>query len=144
MTKLITFLREQNDLELEHIKALEPTMRTVTDKLVYALLESIVHDSLKHSAFCDALLQRETGSAPTTIGVEDVLDLANTIEEHVKVEKTMIKRLESILGHVAKSRVRGILKHMLSDERRHHALLKRLANLLSRSEYDGTLNLFQD
>lgn len=144
MAKLTAFLREQRDLELGHVKALEPTMRTVTDKVVYALLESIVHDSLKHSAFCDALLERETGSARATLGVDDVLDLANTIEEHVKVEETMIKRLESMMGHVAESRARGILKHMLADERRHHTLLQRLANLLSKSEYDGTLNLFQE
>lgn len=141
MAKLTAFLREQRDLELGHVKALEPTMRTVTDKVVYALLESIVHDSLKHSAFCDALLERETGVA---LGVDDVLDLTNAIEEHVKAEETMIKRLESKIGHVAEGRTRGILKHMLADERRHHAILKRLANLLSKSEYDGTLSLFQE
>jgi len=120
-------------------------MKAISDQLVSSLLESIVHDSLKHAAFCKVLIDIETGVIPPEIDVGDAIDMAQAIEEHVEVEAEMIKRLESMLTKTEDERTKGILNHMLSDERRHHNVLKRMANLFSQSEtrFVEYLDLFE-
>lgn len=56
MSKLIEMLEEQRDLELEHVKRLQPSVEKASHRLVSALLETILHDSMKHAALCQALI----------------------------------------------------------------------------------------
>ena len=58
--------------------------------------------------------------------VGDVIDISQEIEKHIEVEAEMIKRLESMLKKSSDDRISVILGYMLSDERRHHSILKRI------------------
>ena len=66
--------------------------------------------------------------------VGDVIDMSQALEEHVKVEVKMIKRLESMKEKTLDDRISAILCYMLSEERRHHNTLKRMVDLISQSE----------
>ncbi len=70
MTKLIELLKEQRDLELEHVKRLQPSVEKAGHRLVSALLETILHDSRKHAALCQALIDLEVGAAPVTLDMD--------------------------------------------------------------------------
>jgi rubrerythrin len=123
---ILDSLREQRRIELDHIKALNPTINAVSDRLAIALLESIIHDSKKHAALCKALIDIERGAVRREMDVGDVIDLSHVLEEHIEVEVKMIKYLESIMNTSQDDRTRVILGYMLSDERRHHSILKRI------------------
>ncbi len=70
MTNLIELLEKQRDLELEHVERLEPSIEKAGHRLVSALLETIIHDSRKHAALCQALIDVQAGAAPVTLDVE--------------------------------------------------------------------------
>ena len=147
MSKLIDLLEEQRDLELEHVKMLQPSVEKVDHRLVSALLETILHDSRKHAALCQALIDVEAGAVPITLDVsmDAAVGLHNDIKAHVQVEERMITRLESIREGIEEPRVREIVDHLLSDERRHHSLLQRLSNIIDSdtAAYDEYLGLIQ-
>ena len=127
-SEILEILREQRSIEFDHVKALKPTIKAVSDRLASALLESIIHDSKKHAVLCKALIDIETGAVMPEMDVGDVIDISQAIEEHIEVEVEMIKRLESMLKKSSDDRISVILGYMLSDERRHHSILKRIVD----------------
>ena len=147
MSNLIELLEEQKALELAHVEKIRPTAEATGHRLVSALLETIIHDSMKHAALCQALIDVEAGAAPTTLDVDmaTALELHQSIKRDARAEEEMIRRLEDILAQALDDRVRAILGHMLQDERRHHSALQRLSNLVDRdtAAYDEYLDLFQ-
>lgn len=147
MSDLVELLKEQKELELDHIERLKPTLEAVEHRLVSALLETIVHDSRKHAALCQALVDVEAGAAPVTLDTDmaTAVELHQKIRQHMRVEEDMIRRLKNIIGQVEDERVRDILLYILQDEERHHSALQRLSNLIDRdvAAYDEYLGLFQ-
>lgn len=147
MPKLIELLKKQRDLELEHVERLRPSIEKSGHRLVSALLETILHDSRKHAALCQALIDVEAGAAPVTLDVDmgAAVGLHQNILQHLRVEESMIARLESMMEEVEEPRVREILDHLLADERRHHSLLQRLSNIIDSdtAAYDEYLGLIQ-
>lgn len=147
MSDLIKLLKEQKELELSHVEKLQPTVEAVGHRLVSALLETIIQDSLKHAALCQALVDVEAGAVPTTLDTDmaTALDLHQAVKQHIRVEEDMIGRIENILGQVDDERVRDILRYILQDEHRHHSTLQRLSNLIDRdtTAFDEYLDLFQ-
>jgi len=95
MSNLVEFLEEQRTLELDHVEKIRPTAEAAGHRLVSALLETIVHDSLKHAALCQALIDVEAGVAPTTLDVDmaTALKLNQSIKQHARAEEEMIRRL---------------------------------------------------
>ena len=57
----------------------------------------------------------------------------------------MIKKLEIMIDETKDDRVADLMRYMLEDERRHHALLTGLSNLVDRDDaaYDEYMKLFQ-
>ena len=147
MSKLIDLLEKQRDMELEHVERLQPSVDKAGHRLVSALLETILHDSRKHAALCQALIDLEAGAAPVTLDVDmgTAVGLHQDIRAHVQVEERMITRLESIREGVEEPRIREIVDHLLADERRHHSLLQRLSNIIDSdtAAYDEYLGLIQ-
>jgi len=147
MSDVVELLRKQRELELGHVKGLQPTMKAVGHHLVRALLETIVHDSKKHAALCQALIDVEAGAAPMTLDTDmaTAVELHQQIKQHVRVEEDMIERVRHIMEGVEDERVRDVLRYILQDEERHHVTLQRLSNLIDRdtTAYDEYLDLFQ-
>ncbi len=147
MSKLIDLLEKQRDMELEHVERLQPSVEKSGHRLVSALLETILHDSRKHAALCQAIIDLEAGASPVTLDVDmgTAVGLHQDIRAHVQVEESMITRLESIREGVEEPRIREIVDHLLADERRHHSLLQRLSNIIDSdtAAYDEYLGLIQ-
>jgi hypothetical protein len=132
MPKLMELLETQRDLELEHVERLLPSIEKSGHRLVSAFLETILHDSRKHAALCQALIDVEAGAALVTldIGMGAAVRLHQDILQHLRVEEP---------------RVREILDHLLADERRRHRLLRRLSNIIDSdtAAYDEYLGLIK-
>lgn len=147
MSDLVELLKEQKELELSHVERLKPTIDAVPSRLVSAMIESIIHDSRKHAALCQALVDVEAGAVPIKLDIDmaTAIKVAQAVRQHIRVEAEMIQRLESMLKEVEDDRVADILQYILADERRHHDALTRMAALLDRDEtaYDEYLELAQ-
>jgi rubrerythrin len=129
------------------VERLRPSVEKAGHRLVSALLETILHDSRKHAALCQALIDIEAGAAPVTLDVDmgAAVGLHQDILQHLRVEERMITRLESIREGVEEPRVKEVLGHLLADERRHHSLLQRLSNIIDSdtAAYDEYMGLIQ-
>ena len=147
MGNLKELLEEQKRIELGHAEKLKQSIEKTEHRLVSALLETIIHDSMKHAALCQSLIDYDAGDAPVTMDVDmaTAVDLHQTIKQHATVEEKMISRLEAIVGDIEDPRVKEIVSYLLQDERRHHSILQRISNLVDRdmAAYDEYLDLIQ-
>ena len=144
---LVELLKKQRKVELGHAKKLRPSIEKTDHRLVSALLESIIHDSMKHAALLQAMIDVEAGEVPVKLDMDmgDAVSLHQDIKQHVRVEEEMIKWIEDMLEKVTDDRMKAILGYLLSDERRHHSSLKELSNILDKDSVtmDEYLGLFQ-
>jgi rubrerythrin len=131
MSKLSELVKELRAIELEHADELEATMEALPGRLASALVEGIMHDSRKHAAFCDAILEIEAEQVPDDLEITGAVEMLRTIEGHIGTEEQMIKQFEVILPEAKDDRSREILNSLLADERRHHAVLTGLKKLFS-------------
>lgn len=56
------------------------------------------------------------------------------MEKHIRIEAELIKKIIAILPKVENNKVRLLLTAILADEKRHHALLKQVLEILVRGE----------
>jgi len=133
MSHLVEQLKEQRKIEQGHAKDLKPSVAKAQNKLVAALLEGIMLDSMKHAAICEALIDVNAGEMPASKDIDvGVADLHQDVRQHIKVEADMLTRL-GVMAREAKDRhVKAMLQHILEDEKRHHSTLQALSNLMDR------------
>ena len=120
-------------VERENYEQLSLSLEGHKSSIVRELLGTIALDSLKHSNLYRGLLAVLEGYEPA-ITDEDFERLESLIETHIRVEETMMGRVEEFLGSVRDERTRYVLDYILVDERRHHALLRALLKLVADRE----------
>jgi rubrerythrin len=147
MPEFVELLRKQRDIELSHAERLAESMEQLEHPLIGALLEAILHDSRKHAAVCQALIDVDGGEVPLRLDVDMGLavSLHQDIKQHVAVKAEMIERLEEMLGQARDDRVKAFLGYLLEEERRHHSMLSGISNLIDRDSVaiDEYLGLFE-
>ncbi len=147
MPKLVELLRKQKEIEESHAERLAESMEQLGHPLIRALLETILHDSRKHAAVCQALIDVDAGSVPLRLDVDmgSAVSLHQDIKQHVAVEAEMIKLLEEMVSQTRDDRVKAFLGYLLDEERRHHSMLSGMSNLIDRDSVaiDEYLGLFE-
>jgi len=144
---LLDLLQEQKDLELSHVQTISESIRGLKHPMVRVVLEFIIHDSMKHAAIAQALIDVEAGAVPMKLDVDlgPAVNLAQSIKQHVIVEQNMLELLEQIDDLVEDDRVQAFIDYLVEEEKRHHKLLKELSSLLDREtvSLDEYVGLFQ-
>jgi len=147
MKEVIDLLKKQKEIELGHVKALTETMKDVVNPMIKVVLESIVHDSRKHAAIAQALIDVEAGAVPHRLDMDlgPATNFNQNIKQHVRAEMEMIEMLGEIKGLVKDDRVQKFIDYLIEEEHRHHKLLKEFSLLLDRDSVsmDEYLGLFQ-
>jgi len=147
MTDIIDLLKEQKRLELSHVESLGRDLKKLKHPMVKVVLESIIHDSSKHAAICQALIDVDAGSAPIKLDVDmgPAVALKQSVKQHVNVEKHMLELLSDIDDLVEDDRVKAFIDYLVEEEKRHHKLLGELSTLLDREtvSFDEYIELFQ-
>ncbi len=147
LTDVIDLLKEQKKLELSHVEILSKSIRDLKQPMARVILECIIHDSMKHAAIAQALIDVEAGKAPMKLDVDmgPAVNLHQNIKQHVRVEQHMIELLGDIDDLVDDDRVQAFIDYLIAEEMRHHKLLKELSNLIDRDSVslDEYVDLFQ-
>ncbi|MHA1616766.1 MAG: ferritin-like domain-containing protein [Candidatus Njordarchaeales archaeon] len=89
------------------------------------------YDSLKHANLLEALLALLEARAPL-ISEEESEGFINGIREHLEMEKEAIETYSKLLEKVEDQKTRLIIAYILEDEKRHHALLKKIEELIKK------------
>ena len=144
MSAVLEGLRAQRANEMRNVAGLKPLVDEGPSEAVSAVLEIIVHDSRKHMALCDAMIRMESGETRKTPRPGNVSELRAAILRHIELERRMLRQLEA-LRPLADGLNEGLIDYMLTDERRHHGLLRGLIELLDQGgdvpgQYDSLVD----
>jgi hypothetical protein len=132
MSNLVQQLKEQKKLEQSHSKALKPSVAKA-NKLVAALLESILLDGMRHATILQALADMNAGEMSSSSNIDvAVADLHQEIREHVRVEAEILSKVGVIAREAKERHVKAVLQSILEDEKRYHSTLQALSNMMER------------
>ena len=147
MTEVINLLKNQKKIELSHVETLKESMKDLKHPMARVILEAIIHDSRKHAAIAQALIEVDAGKLPMKLDLDmgPAVKLHQNIKQHVNLEKTMIETLTKIMELIEDDRVKAFIDYWIDEEKRHHQLLNELSNLIDRdsASLDEYVGLFQ-
>ena len=130
---LIEFLKNQITVEKEIVESLEKALVGMKNPAVKGVLKGISLDSLKHADLYTSAITLLT-STPTALAQADLDQHRALIEKHIAIESALIKILKEKIPHIQNEKVVFLLKAILEDEIRHHALLKMTLETIVKSE----------
>ena len=133
VSELIEFIKRQIKVEKEIVSSLNKGVADIKNPPVKGVLKGISLDSVKHAElYASALsLLTKTSQALT----QENLDAQRAlVEKHIELEATLIKRIEKIMPEIENNKVKFLIESILADERRHHALLKTVLDIIVHGE----------
>jgi rubrerythrin len=131
--ELIEFIKHQIIIEKEIVTSLNKGLSNIKNPPVKAVLKGISLDSVKHSQLYSAasVLLAKVSPALRQENLDTQIEL---VEKHIQLEEDLIKKLGKIIPTIQNNKVKFLLNSVLSDEKRHHELLKQVLNIIVHGE----------
>jgi rubrerythrin len=131
--KLIEFMKHQITIEKEIVSSLNIGLADVHNPPVKGVLKGISLDSVKHAELYSAAITLLTNPSKA-LTQENLDEQRELVEKHIKMESELIQKLEKMLPSIENNKVRFLLDSILTDERRHHAMLKIVLDIIVKGE----------
>lgn len=122
---LVNFLNEQIDIENKIVRSMRSALGEIENLTVKGVLKGISLDSVKHADMYAAAIDLLT-ETPKNVPQEQIEKRKELVEEHIRLEAELIERIGERIPGVRDKQVKLLLNAILSDEKRHHKLLKKL------------------
>ena len=119
--------------EKKAARLLQNSMKETNNTVIQLLLNQLALDSIKHEKMLKVILQLLKSPSKEQFKREGE-EFRKVIEKHVEVERKMLEDFEKIVDKTEDNRIRFILQDMISDEKKHHAIMKRVHELVCESE----------
>jgi bacterioferritin (cytochrome b1) len=131
--QLIEFMKRQIANENEIVDSVNKGIKNINNPPVKSVLKGISLDSVKHAElYSSAITLLSTVSQAMT--QENLDEQRALVEKHISLESELISKLEEVLPTINNRKVAFLLNSILSDERRHHELLKQVLEIIVRGE----------
>lgn len=131
--ELTNFLKKQIEVENEIVDSLNSALVDVKNPPVKGVLKGISLDSVKHAELYAAAVELLT-TVSRALSQENLDKQRALVERHIRMEAELIKKISKVLPSVENEKVKLLLNAILEDEKRHHALLKMVLEILVRGE----------
>ena len=131
--ELIDFIKRQIIIEKEIVESLNKGIVDIKNPPVKGVLKGISLDSVKHAELYAAAVSLLT-NVSQELKQENLDEQKALVEKHIKMEADLIEKLEKIMPTIEKTKVKFLLDSILADERRHHALLKKVLEIIVHGE----------
>jgi ferritin-like metal-binding protein YciE len=131
--RLLNFLKNQVQVEKEIVASLEKPLRNMKNPAVKGVLKGVSLDSIKHAELYMSAITLLT-EASTALTQENLDEQKALIEKHIEIESQLIKKLETMIPTIDNKKVVFLLNAILSDERRHHEMLKMVLEIIIHGE----------
>lgn len=131
--ELTIFLKKQIEVENEIVDSLNSALVDVKNPPVKGVLKGISLDSVKHAELYAAAVELLT-TVSRALSQENLDKQRALVERHIRMEAELIKKISKVLPSVENEKVKLLLNAILEDEKRHHALLKMVLEILVRGE----------
>lgn len=131
--ELTFFINEQIKIENEIVNSLNTALTEIENPAVKGVLKGISLDSEKHMELYSSAIKLLTSISQAL--TQDQLDKQRElVEKHILVEVELIEKISQMIPKIEIEKVKLLLNAILSDEKRHHALLKKVLEIIVRGE----------
>jgi hypothetical protein len=130
---LLEFMKNQITIEKEIVDSLEKALVDMKNPAVKGVLKGVSLDSVKHAELYTAAITLLT-NASTALTQENLDEQRALVEKHIEIEAKLIRKIEAVLPNVDNKKVVFLLKAILNDECRHHAMLKMVLDIIVHGE----------
>jgi bacterioferritin (cytochrome b1) len=115
------------------VESLNKSLPEIGNPTVKGVLKGVSLDSVKHAQMYSSavMLLTTVSKALTQENLDKQKDL---VEKHIQMEAELIQKIGKTLPSVEDKKVRLLLEAILSDEKRHHELLKNVLEILVKGE----------
>jgi len=126
-------MKRQIVIEKEIVDSLNKGIVDIKNPPVKGVLKGISLDSVKHAELYSAAVTLLT-NVSQALKQENLDAQRALVEKHIKMEAELIKKLEKMMPTIENSKVKFLLNAILTDERRHHAMLKMVLEIIVHGE----------
>lgn len=126
--KFLKVIKEWQKLEDETIMHADSLMKTTKNRLIKMTMEMIKHDSQKHKAMQQMLID-SIEKEPFILSPDDLSILSDGLNKHLAAEAKSLELADQALKNSELFVTRYILSYLLADEQKHHNLLGKLNEL---------------
>ncbi len=130
---LLDFLKNQVVVEKEIVNSLEKALVGMKNPAVKGVLKGVSLDSIKHAELYTSAVTLLT-NASTALAQEDLDKQRALVQKHIDIEAKLIKVLQEKIPEIKNEKVVFLLKAILEDEIRHHAMLKMVLEIIVKGE----------
>jgi ribonucleotide reductase beta subunit family protein with ferritin-like domain len=130
---LVEFMKRQIVIEKEIVNSLNKGIVDIKNPPVKGVLKGVSLDSVKHAELYSAAVTLLT-NVSQALKQEDLEAQRALVEKHIRMEAELIKKMEKIMPAIENKKVTFLLNAILSDERRHHAMLKMILEIIVHGE----------
>jgi rubrerythrin len=131
--KLVTFMKNQIQVENQIVESLNNALSDIANPAVKGVLKGISLDSVKHAELYASAIKLLT-STSQALKQENLDEQRKLVEKHIKLESELIEKLNRVLPAIENPKVQLLLDAILSDEKRHHELLKMVLEIIVHGE----------
>jgi ribonucleotide reductase beta subunit family protein with ferritin-like domain len=130
---LVEFMKRQIVIEKEIVDSLNKGIVDIKNPPVKGVLKGISLDSVKHAELYSAAVTLLT-DVSQALKQENLDAQRALVEKHIQLEAELIKKIEKIMPTIENKKVTFLLNAILADERRHHAMLKMVLEIIVHGE----------
>lgn len=130
---MLDFIKDQIRIENEIVDSLNKALAEMLNPAVKGTLKGISLDSVKHAEMYSAAVNLLT-SVPQALTQEQLDKQREQVEKHIRIEARLIKRISETMPKIKDEKIKLLLEAILSDEKRHHALLNEVLAILVKGE----------
>ena len=131
--KIVEFMKRQILIENEIVDSLNKGLTDIQNPPVKGVLKGISLDSVKHAELYSAAVTLLTNPSKA-LTQENLDEQKELVEKHIQMEAELIKKLEQVVPGLENKKVKFLLNSILADERRHHAMLKVVLEIIVKGE----------
>ena len=130
---LLDFLKNQITVENEIVASLEKALVCMKNPAVKGVLKGVSLDSVKHAELYSSSITLLT-NASTALTQDNLDEQTELVKKHIEIEAKLIHKLQTMIPTIENEKVVLLLKAILNDEVRHHAMLKMVLEIIVHGE----------
>ena len=126
--EFLKVMKEWQKLEDDTIRFSEEMLKKTRNKLIKLTMEMIKHDSQKHKAMQQMLID-SIEKEPFILSPDELNALGNGLNKHLAAEARSLELADEALLNSEMFVTRYVLSYLIADEQKHHNLLGKLNEL---------------
>ena len=131
--ELVDFFKNQIKIEQTIVDSVKEGLADIQNPAVKGVLNGISLDSLKHAQMYSSAITLLT-SVPQALTEKNLDKQQELVKKHIQLEALVIQKLVEEIPSVQNEKVKLLLNAILADEKRHHALLQNVLEILVKGE----------